>query len=474
MTPQQFLQILRVRYKLALIVFVATVAIATVVSLLQPKEYQASTSLVLDVKADPIAGMLMPGLGSPSNMATQIEIIQSDRVATRAVQLLHLDRAAFAIERWKEETDSRIPIENYWGGVLQKGLQVQPARGSNIISLSYKSQDAKFTAAVVNAFAQAYINVSIELHVEPARQYAAWFDDRLKVLRTGMEQAQTKLSAFQQEKGIVAADARADLESQRLNALIGQLASAQGDKADTMSRQKNTGTEFSPDVQQNPIVQSLKSELARAETRMSEISGNVGSNHPQRVQLQAQIDGIKGQLASEMHRISGGSVTATRVSAQREDELKAMVETQKQKVLALRENQDKLTVLLRDVESAQRAYDVVAQRMSQTTLESQSTQANVRVLSPAVEPLTPSGPKVMRNIMMAVLGGALLGAGLVIGIEFLDRRVRVIDDLVTPEAIPLLGVLRPGQTSIPLKERLIRIGDYFRTLRRRRTLQTAK
>jgi uncharacterized protein involved in exopolysaccharide biosynthesis len=195
---------------------------------------------------------------------------------------------------------------------------------------------------------------------------------------------------------------------------------------------------------------------------MSELSNIVGSNHPQRVQVQAQIDGIKRQIASEMQRISGGSATATRVSVQREDELKLMIETQKRKVLALRDNQDKQAVLQRDVESAQRAYDIVAQRMSQTTLESQSNQANVRVLSPAVEPLTPSGPKVLRNIMMAVLGGALLAAGLAVGLEYLDRRVRGVDDLVTPEAIPVLVVLRCERPAIPLKDRLLRIGDYFR------------
>lgn len=471
MTLQQFLQILRVRYKLALIVFVITAAIGTTVTLLLPKEYQATTSLVVDVKADPIAGMLMPSLGSPAYMTTQAEIIQSDRVATRAVQLLQLDRAPFAVARWREETEGRIPIENYWGDTLKRNLQVQPTRGSNIITLSYRAQDAKFTAAVVNAFAQAYIGVSIDLQVEPASQYAAWFDDRLKSLRAGMERAQAKLSAFQQEQGIVVSDARAEQEAQRLTAMVGQLASAQGEKVETVVRQRNTGTELSPDVQQNPIVLSLKGELARAETRMGELASTVGSNHPQRVQVQAQIDGIKGQIASEMQRISGGSATAARVSTQREAELKAMIEAQKKQVLALRENQDKLAVLQRDVESAQRSYDIVAQRMSQTTLESQSNQANVRVLSPAVEPLTPSGPKVPRNILMAVLGGALLAAGLAIGLEYLDRRVRGADDLVTPEAIPLLLVLRSRRPGIPLKDRLLRIGDFFR--KRKRRMQTA-
>ncbi len=468
MSILQILQILRAHYRVALItplvIFLGTV----IVSLQLPKEFAASTALVVDIKTDPIAGVLMPTVGTPSYMTTQTEIIQSDRVAGKVVSLLRLDKSPMAVERWKEDTAGKVPFESYWGSLLQKGLVVKPSRGSNIINLTYASHDAKFATAVANAYAQAYIDVTIDLRVEPARQYAVWFDERLKGLRAGLEAAQAKLSAYQKDKGIVATDERLDQETARLNGLMTELASAQADKVATSTRQKNTGSELSPDVQQNPIIQSLKSELARAETRMSEISSNVGANHPQRVQLEAQIAGLKQRLNEEMHRISGGSATATRVSAQRETELMALIDARKKQILGLRDERDELTILLRDVESAQRTYDIVAQRMSQNSLESQSDQTNVRVLSPAVEPITPSGPKVARNVAMSVLMGILAGMGLAIGMEFLDRRVRTPEDLAVPEGVPVLGILRPQQTKFSLKARLDALGAWLRRTWQRR------
>lgn len=463
----QLLQILRAHLRVAMITPIVIIATTLAVTLALPKQYEATTSLVVDVKTDPLVGALMPGVGSAAYMTTQTDIIQSERVAAKVVSLLRLNQNPLAIERWKEETEGKVPLENYWGNLLQKGLQVKPSRGSNVITLTYAAQDPKFVTAVANAFARAYIDVTIDLRVEPARQYAEWFDERLKGLRGNLEAAQGRLSAYQKEKGIVATDERLDQEAARLNALIAELAGAQAEKAAMVSRQKNTGSELSPDVQQNPIIQGLKSELARAETRLAEISKNVGANHPQRVQLDAQIAGIKQQLNEEIKRISGGTATATRVSAQREAELKALIETQKQQVLALRDERDQLAILMRDVESAQRTFEVITQRMSQSSLESQSDQANVRVLSPAVEPMAPSGPKVMRNVAASVLLGILVGAGLALGMEFLDRRVRTPEDIAVPENVPVLAVLRPRERKVTLKERLDAIGAALRRLRRR-------
>jgi len=467
MSLLQIIQILRAHWRVALITPLVVILVTVIVSLLLPKVYTASAALMVDVKADPIAGVLAPSVGSPSYMTTQTGIIQSSRVAGTVVSLLRLNKSPLAIVRWQEETAGKVPFESYWGDLLQKGLQVQPSRGSNIISLTYSGQDAKFATTVANAFAQAYINVTIDLQVEPAKQYAAWFDERLKDLRKDLEAAQARLSAYQKEKGIVATDERLDQENARLNALMDELASAQADQATTVSRQKNTGNELSPDVQQNPIIQSLKGELARAETRLAEISSSVGEKHPQRVQLNAQIAGLKQRLDEEMRRISGGSATATRVSAQREAELKKLIDGQKQQVLGLREERDQLAFLARDVESAQRTYEIVTQRMSQTSLESHSDQTNVRVLSPAVEPITPSGPKVMRNVGMSVLLGVLLGVGLAVGLEFLDRRVRTVEDIAVPEGVPVLAILRAQGTKFSFQERFDAAGIWLRTLRLR-------
>ena len=468
MSLLQILQILRAHYRVALITPVVVFVLALVITLLLPKQYTASTSLVVDVKTDPIAGALMPNVGSPAYMTTQTGILQSDRVAGRVVSLLYLNKNPIAIERWQEATAGRIPLESYWGGLLRRGLMVEPSRGSNIINLTYVGQDPKFVAAVVNAFAQAYIAVTIDLSIEPAKQYAAWYDERLKELRSNLEAAQARLSAYQREKGIVIADERLDQENARLNALMGELASAQAATAESVSRFKSSGDVMSPEVQQDPLVQSLKNDLARAETKLAEISLNVGENHPQRMQLVTQIAGLKKQIAESVHRVTGVSAATTRVSAQREAELKTLIEAQKQRVLSLREAHDQLAFYVRDVESAQRAFDLVTQRISQTNLESRFDQTNVRVLSPAVEPIEPSGPKLARNLAIGLLLGILFGAGLAVGLEFLDRRVRTPEDLVVPENVHLLGVLSAKPEKINLKEYLDAFGVFLQRKWRRR------
>jgi chain length determinant protein EpsF len=443
MTPQQFLLIVWAWRKLALIVMAATVLITLVVSLLMPKAYTATTSLYLDVKTDPILGAVLPGMASPSYMATQTEIIQSSRVAGRVVKLLHIAEIPSVFQSWKEDTGGKITLEEYYGALLLRGLVVQPGRGSNIITLSYTSSDPHFAASAANAFAQATLETNIELRVDPAREYAAWFDERLKTLRDSLEKAQAKLSAYQQEHGIVASDERLDHEAARLNSLNNDLAIVQGQKADITSREKITSSELSPDVMQSGIIQGLKSELARAEAKLTEIGSSMGKNHPQKLQLEAQIEGLKQQLAMEIGRISGGVTTANRVSTQKETELRAAIEAQKKRVFELRAEHDQIDILRQDVASAQRAYDAVAARMSQATLESHSQQASLSVLSPAGEPTTPSKPKVLVNVGASVLVGLLLGVGAALGREFLDRRVRHRDDLLGLEGIPFLGVLRP-------------------------------
>ena len=219
-------------------------------------------------------------------------------------------------------------------------------------------------------------------------------------------------------------------------------------------RQRNTGSELSPDVQNAPSVQTLKGQLVMAEAKMSEISAVVGPNHPQRQALDAQIRGLRGQLAAEIRRVSGGSGVASRSSAQKVAELQSLADQQKKQVLALRAQRDQMAVLQRDVETAQRAYEGASQRVTALSLEGQNMQANTRILSPAVEPYMPARPRVGLNILGSIFGGLLLGAVAAIGLELLNRRVRSPDDLLATAGVPVIGVLQPMDSKRPVFRRL--------------------
>ena len=198
MNLQQFLIILQARYKIALYVLLATVTFALILTLLMPNKYVASTSVVLDVKSpDPLIGMALVGLTMPSYMSTQTDIISSDRVAQSVVKLLKLDENPQVRQQWMEATQGKGKLVAWMGSILSKKLDVKPARDSNVINISFTSEDPVFAAVAANAFAQAYIETNIELKVEPAKQYAQWFQVRVDGLRTELENAQERLGAFQ-------------------------------------------------------------------------------------------------------------------------------------------------------------------------------------------------------------------------------------------------------------------------------------
>ena len=380
MNLHQLLLILLARYKIALFTMLAVVVAAQAASFLLPKQYAATTALMVDVRSpDPVAAMFLP-----LSLSTQVEIINSDRVAQRVVKNLKLDESPMVKEQWLASTQGKGRLEVWMADRLKRGLSALPSGGSTIISITFTAADPVFASAVANAFAQAYIDTTIELKVEPARQYARWFGEQGKALRENLENAQAKISAFQQEKGIVVREEQMDSETARLNGLYQQLALVMGQMTGVQSRQRSgKDADTLPEVMQNPLIASLKAEIARQEAKLQEIALNLGKNHPQYQRMESEIAALKQQVDAEIRHITRSFATTRTVGKDTETELKAAIEVQKKKVLELRSVRDQLAVLQRDVDAAQNAYDAVTKRLNQATLESQVTQANVSVLTPA-------------------------------------------------------------------------------------------
>ncbi|WP_407279864.1 chain length determinant protein EpsF [Aromatoleum evansii] len=441
----QFLRILRARLWLVCAVVVVVMAAAFAVSVVLPQKYSAETALVIDAKsADPIAGGMMPSQLMASHIATQVDIIGSERVALRVVELAGLERMPQFREQWQEATGGTGELRAWIGAVLRSRLEVKPARESNVIRVRYTASQPEFAAMIANTFAKAYMETALELRVEPARQYAQWFDERTQGLREELEAAQKRLSDYQQKHGIVSADGRLDVETARLAELSSQLVQVQGQRAESRSRYSQAGAaESLPEVTQNPLIASLKAELARREAEREQMLGRLGPNHPEVGKLAAVIASLLQRIGAETQRVAASLGSSSRMSAAREAEVAAAVQAQKARVLQLQQHRDQISVLQRDVEGAQKAYDQVAQRLSATSLESQAQQVNVAVLTPATAPMWPSGPRLLVMLALALVVGVVLGVGSALLIELIDRRVRGEDDLAGLPGVPVLGSV-PG------------------------------
>jgi len=445
MSFSQLLSILMARKLIAIWVFAVTVLVATVVSLLLPKTFSATATLLINSKgADPVTGLTLPATLMPGYMATQVDIIQSHNVALKVVSKLGVTNSDTAKEVFEKATNGEGNIDDWYADRFLQSLSVKPSRTSDVIEISYEGADPVFAAALANAFADSYINTSLQMKTEPAKQAAVWFDQQIKGLRQNVEQAQAKLSAFQQENGIAFSGERMDTEAARLSELSSQLVMAQAQTFDSTSRQsqlKRGGASESPDILANGLIQGLKSQLVQAETRLNEVSQRLGVNHPQYQAAQSDVANIRNLIRVETAKTSSSVGQTARVSQQKEAGIQASLSQQKERVLKLKSQHDEMAVLEREVEGAQRMYDNALLRFGQTNMESQSGQTNISVLNPAIAPLKHSSPKVLLNIVLSIFLGALLGIGFALVAEMFDRRVRSADDLKQLLDMPVLGEL---------------------------------
>lgn len=452
MTFSQFMSVLRARRWIVLLVLGLTVITALVVSLLLPKQYKAVASVVVDFKPDPISAFAYGGALSPAVMATQADIIQSDRVALRAVRNLKLAESPQVKQQWQDETGGEGSVEQWLITALQKQLDVIPSRESNVISISYKAADPRFAAALANAFMQAYIQTALELRVDPARQYSTFFDTRAKEAREAYERAQARLSAFQKEKGIIASDERLDVENARLNELSSQVVALQALSAESGSRQTQANSAQGDKMQEvlnNPLIGSMKADISRGEARLKELNTRYGEAHPQVQETMANLAELRSRLDVEIRKLTSGVTVTNTINRQRESQIRAELESQRAKVLRLKAVRDEGEVLQRDLDNAQKTLEQVQLRFTQTSLESQTTQSNINVLSEAVPPTDVSSPKIILNTVLAIFLGGLLAIATAMLLEVRDRRVRSVDDVLSALDLPVIGVMpKPGSKGL--------------------------
>jgi polysaccharide biosynthesis transport protein len=450
MNFQQFINITWSRKWIALLSLVMTVITTLVVSLVLPKQYVATTSIMVDQRGvDPVTGLTLPVQLLSGYVATQTDVIASHNVARKVVEKLKLSDDP-KMQKDFTKADNSGDIKDWVADLLLKKLEIRPSRETSLIQLDFTSTDPQLAANIANAFADAYIQTSVELRAQPAKLSADWFDLQMASLRERLELAQSVLSTYQQQQGIVdGVDRVVDIEQARLGDLSKQLVESQSRTNELQSRkdllastlEQGGSIESLQEVLSSPLIQSLKSELARSGAHLAELSQKFKKGNSQYNQAEAQVNSLQQEIKSATKMVLSSIDSGVASSKQRDEILTKSLAIQKAKVLELKKKHDQIAVLNREVENAQRAYDDVMQRAVKTRMESELSQTDISILNPALPPQKPAKPKVLLNMILSIFLGSMLGVATALFAEMMDRRVRSAYDVSELLAVPVFAVV---------------------------------
>jgi len=445
MSIQHFVEVVKARWKLLVIICMAFVVAGVVLSVSIRPRYAAEAAVVVE------AQRLDPTTGNPlqasvlSHMPTEVEIARSERVAKRVMQDLGLDKDEHLRGEWRKATGGAGSFESWAAQRMLASLDVRPARESNVMVITYTSPDAQQAARLVNAFVAAYVDTTLISRQEPARQQGGYFEEISRQMRSNLEKAQAQLTDFQREHNIVSVDDRVDVENARLQELSSQVTAVQAGVSQAVGRERQAaGGAGSAEVRRDPQVVELEAEVTRLEGRLVEVRSRLGEAHPEVVQARNFLDKARVQLQAARQRAAKSIASETRATGEQLAAARTALETQQQRVLNLNSLRGQARLLQREVENAQRAYDAVTARASQAVLGISAGRGQVFLLKEATVPVRPRWPKPTLNVLAAALFGLLLGTAAVLWRERQDRRLRIEADVAKFLRRPLLSTLHGG------------------------------
>lgn len=443
----QLLEALRSRYPIIVLIVALAVTGAVVLTRMQPAEFTSTTSLIVEM-TDPIETDERSSRSEPSEsyIATQLDIIRSLAVAQRVVEGLELAEEPYFAELVAAE--SSLPVEQRIRRVIAQAMSVRPSRDSQVVEISYTSADRQLSAKLANGFADAYLELVLQMSVEPARREAEWFDEQRRDIRKWVEEARQRLSGYQQEMGILTSDEKIDIETAKLQQLSTEVTAARTAAsgaialADEVDEQleRNRDVLFLPDAAASALYQSLQVDLSAQDAAIAELAGSLGPEHPRLARARAEREDILARLRAEIDKVRTTLRRNAELAAAKDAALTEEFERQREHVLELNRIKDKIPTLQREVENAEEAYRLALEQYSVNTLQSRLTNVRASVLHRAEPALRPSGPNLKANVGAATFLGTLGGLMVLLFLEWLDPRIRSPRTLKAL-SIPYLGAL---------------------------------
>jgi len=416
---------------IAAVLFVLVAAVA----LMQPRQYLASSSLMLDLsQTDPAESSQeqQARVETDSVIATQVDLIRSAKVINAVAQ-----QAGFVAATPADlPADARLQAA---AARVRAGLNVATGRQSNVLQIQYLDSDPRVAAKVANLTAQIYMREQVALRASAAQGAAAWFEARTADVRGRYELAQKRLSDFQRAHDIIGMD-RMDLEAEKLKNLSYHLVQAQAEAAAARSK---SGSGTVPEVATALVVQNIEEAAATQAAKVAQLGKTLGPNHPQMIAARAELSELRNRLGAARANQASSMTANSSAASRREAELRAEMAAQEDRMIRMSGVQDQLMVLQRDVEAARQTYDTVRQRFNEAALRSQISQPNASLLDQATVPLFPARPNLPLWLVAGLAFGLLAGVAAVVVSEILRPRVRTASGLAAATELEVIADLSP-------------------------------
>jgi len=346
---------------------------------------------------------------------------------------------------------------------FQRRLVVDPVSGSWLVRVGYEHSDPELASKAVNTAVEEFA----DLRVDAAEDAVQKLSRQLDSARTRLVTAERQLQEYTRRSGLLPfqgdVNSSESLQKSRIQQLQDHVTAAEADRYAKESRYEQV-RRGSYDFLDSQVLRSLSVQASELKSEYARVRATFKEDYPRAVELKRQLDAVEEQLRAERRRIAAELLNEYSTARLREEFLREALNDAVSDADRLSERSTEYRILKQDVEGHRQLYTLLQERRQEARVALGLATAELSVIDPAVPPSSPENSSPLRNVMLAVLAGGILGAGVVFGQEYMNPAVRTVDEMHGLTEAPVLGVIptlrRPEKTrSLPVESRSARVLD---------------
>ncbi len=463
---QKYLLVLQRRWMPAVGVFGVVVALASFYAFSLKPSYKAEGSLLIRTNRTSSLTGLGEAIGRLESLTTTNNPLETQAKIVTSVPVL-------------QETIRTLNLKNSKGELFKsqdffKRLNIQNAKGTEILQISYTDKDPDFAAEVVNQLMKVYIRNNIEANRAEAVSARKFILQEIPSNETAVREAESTLRKFKEQNKIIALETESELAVQTISTLEQQIAQAQAQLGNVTARSQNLQNQASIDSQQSvsfaslsqiPGVQQVLIQLQEAQNQLTVQQTRLEPSHPTIIDLEEKITALNnlleeriGQFVDGNQQVSMGNLQIGELRqnliedfARTEAERVGLVEqitTLSNKWLAYKQRANVLPrleqiqrQLERKLKAAQTTYEALLTKLQEVQVAENQNIGNARVISPALVPAQSTGPRKALIIGGGGAIGIMLGMIAAFSLDLIDRSVKTVKEARELFQYTLLGVI---------------------------------
>jgi polysaccharide biosynthesis transport protein len=446
-----FLQILRLRLALILLILGLVVVTALAVTAFLPRWYLATTKVRVEKPEGEVKLFQAQSNNGydPYFLQDQFKIMQSEKILYPVIERLGLN-ARLAPMLGATGT---LPSALTYRLLVDKMLRIESQRSSSLIEINVFAQEPQLAADIANEIARTYSTDRIALATSDQSEGLTHLRTELTKQELVVTQQRDAVEKLRKDLNISGVDLNArysDMEIETLrqmqNTLIALRVDAIGRKTRwerfksiaAEDRMNLVNSELIPD--QN--IQNLLQAYLLADQKVTQLKSQLGEAHPQLVSAIDSRVKIKEQLDAQLRGYESSLEIAYKEADARVAELERQLDQAKVgQILSARERMRPFEEAAQKLDDEQRLLTTLKLTLRQREIDFQVPKKTIEILNTAEAAKFPSRPNWILNLTFAVLFGSVFSVGVAVLLEYFDTSFRNVADVETRLRLPVLGVI---------------------------------